>query len=74
MRADDRVERAVFERQVLDPGTTVFGPFSTTQESGIKGYERIFNFNVLNYKVDNGKITLVSPDFHDTSAVAKSSS
>jgi len=57
-----------------DPGTTVFGPFSTKQESGIKGFERIFNFNVLNYKVDNGKITLVSPDFHDTSAVAKSSS
>jgi hypothetical protein len=51
---------------ITDPGTPLLGSFSTTQESSIPGFPRIFNFKVLEYKVEGQKLVRLTDTYVDT--------
>jgi ABC-type branched-subunit amino acid transport system substrate-binding protein len=51
---------------ITDPGTPLLGDFSTTQESSIPGFPRIFNFAVLEYKVEGQKLVRLTDTYVDT--------
>lgn len=50
---------------ITEPASNLFGPFSTTEEFDVEGFNRLFNRNALHYTVRDGVNTLDSPDFVD---------
>lgn len=52
---------------ITDPGTPLLGSFTTTQESSIPGFPRIFNFEVLEYKVEGQQMVRQTDTYVSTS-------
>lgn len=50
---------------ITDPGTTMFGQFSTKNELPLEGFNRIFNTNALFFDVEDKKVVSNDTNFTD---------
>lgn len=58
---------------ITDPGTPLYGTFSTTEEFPQEGFNRLFNFTALVYTAEGQQLVLVSDDFVDVTELVNSS-
>jgi ABC-type branched-subunit amino acid transport system substrate-binding protein len=56
---------------ITDPGTPLFGQFSTTEEFPQEGFNRLFNFTTLVYSVEGQQLSLTSNEYADVTELVR---